>query len=202
LIPFAQILSCSSKARLLEIVGPAVDHTGVLKHHWAFNEALKTASTILYAVDRADVEGQNVETIREFFERLERNPDICERLQGKVRVSISGYDDDKRELWEIPEVLRWFELAEPVVKYWFYFLAIRSGGLQVLYACVCGPKRVRKMRLQPMIKVSLDKDKILAFMNRHFAWLNEMTDRMGMPIERNKEITFAVLDELGLPHGK
>ena len=40
------------------------------------------------------------------------NDTLLLKLQGRIEISISGYDDDPRELWEIPEVIAWFKKAD------------------------------------------------------------------------------------------
>jgi len=100
IIPFGQILGTTSKAKLLEIVGPAKDHISQLEKHWAFNELLVSMGRVVFAIDRDDIETGNTDPVCSFFMRLLRNSSVCEKLQGKVDVSVSGYQDDKRELWE------------------------------------------------------------------------------------------------------
>jgi hypothetical protein len=121
IIPFGKVLGSTSKAQLLDIVGPAMDHTDQLEKHWAFNKLLVSMGRIVFAIDRQDIQAGNTDPICSFFVRLLSNLSVCEKLQGKIDISVSGYHDDSRELWQIPEVRAWFALVEPKVKFWFYF---------------------------------------------------------------------------------
>ena len=202
-VPFSQVLGAQSKGALLSVVGQAEDHTSALEQHWSFTKLMRNAGKILYSIDRTDVESGNVEYIADFFERLQVNLDVCQKLQGKVEIGFSGYDLDKRELYEIPEVKNWFALADAKVKYWFYFMSTEDPvhGLKLLFGCLCDAKRIEIMDSCGRAQVLLDASKMSSLLERNFAWLNEMTDRLGMDMERNKAISFAVMDIFAIPHG-
>jgi len=202
IVPFSQTLGVQSKSVLQNIVGPAADYTTALERHWAYTRALKQADRILYAIDRLAIESGSIDGICDFFDRLQANPSLCADVQGKVDVSVSGYDDDSRELWEIPEVRSWFALTFPAVKYWFYFLtpSPKSGGLKLLFVCLSDPKRGTIVDADGRPQILLDSMKMAELLGQNFVWLNEMIDRMGMSLEKNKEISFAVMDLFDIPH--
>jgi len=194
MIPFTQTLDERSKEELLSIVGPAIDHTHELEKHWAFNELLMSMGRILFAIDRKDIELCNTERISSFFERLTKNYSVCEKLQGKVDISVSGYETDSRELWQIPEVRYWFTQAEPKVKYWFYFLATEppAAGLQLLFACLCNVETSQIVDSQGRRRVDFDTASMAPLIEKNFVFLNELTDHMGMTMEQNKRICFEI----------
>jgi hypothetical protein len=202
-VPFVQVLDAQSKGDLLRIVGEAEDHTNALEHHWRFTTLLKQAGRILYTVDRKDIESGDVENIADFFQRLQLNLDVCQKVQGKIEISVSGYDLDERELYEISEVRKWFALAYPRVKYWFYFLVAEGTvhGLKALFACLCDARRTGIVDVQGRPQILLDTKKMGKMFEESFGWLNEMTDRLGMNVEKNKAISFAVMDVFAIPHG-
>ncbi len=71
---------------------------------------------------------------------------ISEELPGGAELMISGYDADKRELYEIPEVCTWAKravLESPVLP---YFLSKTS--LDRLTAWLCGPVSQEATRTQ------------------------------------------------------
>jgi hypothetical protein len=101
-----------AKSTLLKIVGPASDHTEIIRAHWALNSALSEADIVLYAVDKDDVMSGSTVHLKSFCDRISMNDTLLLKLQGRIEISISGYDDDPRELWEIPEVIAWFKKAD------------------------------------------------------------------------------------------
>jgi hypothetical protein len=201
-VPKNSVLSELSKETLLEIVGPAIDHREAIESHWAVNETLQQFDFVLYAVDRHDVETGNVAPLADFVGRIVNNDNLCRRLQGHVELTIDGYNDDPRELWEISEVINWYAQADPVFRYWFYFLATQMGahGLCSYWACMCSGKRARlKMSPSKKIKVELNKERLLSLLNENWLRLNEMTERLGLPESENMRISFEIMDALQLP---
>jgi hypothetical protein len=194
----------NAQSQLLEIVGPIVEHTDAVSQHWALNKALTESDVVLYAVDREDVESGNVEHLKAFRDRLCLSDTLLLKLQGHVDISISGYEDDPRELWEISEVIDWFKKADDVFQDWFYLLRTKkpSGGLKSYLTCLCSPKSERRDFKSKRVLVSIDTKKMTALFEKNFVRLNEMTDRLGLSVERNKEITFAIFDLFNIPHGK
>lgn len=44
-------------------------------------------------------------------------------VQGKIFFEIDGYNDDKRGLWEIPEVRRYFRKLDETAPFFLYYIA-------------------------------------------------------------------------------
>jgi hypothetical protein len=199
-IPRHQLLDASHKGQLHEIAGAATDVVSELESYWAINKIVAEAGALIYTIDRADIESLNIEEASKFFERLSATRDFAVQNQDKVILHVWGYDDDERELWEISEVRRWFKAAEPIIKFWFYFLknSDHQTSLKLLVSCVC--RVIRHKQKGNRINLEFNKDDLVAFIQRNFEWLNEITDRLGLPIEDNKRLSFSAMDVLGIPH--
>jgi hypothetical protein len=202
-IPKNNSLGTETKAEFIRIVGPAVDHSAAIEAHWAFNEFLGQFENIHYAVDRKHVESKNTTHIGEFFERIQSNEGLCRKFQGKIELSISGYHNDRRELWEISEVIKWFKVADPVVKYWFFFCDARptAHGLKTYFLCQCKTKRIpTQNRGGRKVNVDIETKLMIELFDRNWPRLNEMTNSLGMSIENNKRISYEIMDLLHVPH--
>ena len=55
-------------------------------------------------VSRQEVENKDIEPALSVLSRLITSPDIAREYMGKVDISFDGYNDNKEELFEIPEV--------------------------------------------------------------------------------------------------
>ncbi|MBJ9675499.1 DUF4365 domain-containing protein [Burkholderia gladioli] len=191
------------KSSLLEIVGPAADHLEALESHWAFNDSLSKYDFIHYAVSRTDIERGNIAPVLDFFHRIESSDALCRKFQGRIELSVSGYDMDRRELWEIREVCKWYKKADLQIN-WFFFCYVHppAYGFKAYMACLCDTKRAKEQDGAPpgVLSVMVDNKKRTAILKSNWPKLNEMTDRLGMPIEENKRISFAVLDAMEIPH--
>ena len=95
---------------------------------------------------------------------------------------VAGYDDDDRELWQIPEVRSWFALVIPKVKYWFYFLNSEPHalGVRFLAYCVCDVLTSPEPDMQGNRGIAIDLESLAGFAEWNTRFLNEMTERMRM----------------------
>jgi len=155
------------------------------------NSFLKKMGHIHYAVSKEDIDANDISHIASFFERLEKNVGVCKSTQGKLSLSFTGYEEDPRELWQVDAVRAWFAAAFERVKYWFYFLDPKYPGrtLDLIYVLLCDPE----WKVQGS-EISLDLKLIATVTEKCFQWLNELTDRMGMPMEENERISLSVME--------
>lgn len=45
------------------------------------------------------------------------------KIQGKISFQVSGYDNDPRELWEIPELKLYFKKIDETAPFFLYYIA-------------------------------------------------------------------------------
>ncbi len=202
-VPKKNKLSLGTKSDFLEIVGPAVDHSDALQAHWSFNETLATFESIYYAIDRSDIESLDPLPLSTFFQRIVSNEALSRKFQGRIELSVAGYHNDPRELWEIPRVRKWFKIADQLIEHWFFFCNTQSSsyGLRTYFFCLCRAKRTNgKPKVHGKVDITVDLKRILDVLVKNRPRLNAMTDSLGMSIEENKRITFAVMDLLNIKH--
>jgi len=195
-------LLAQGKLKFLDIIGPPSDHIDKLQSHWAYNEELSQFDFIHYAADRSDIESLNISPILEFFRRIEASDALCRKFQGRIELTISGYHADPRELWEIKDVIKWYKKLDPEVNWFFFsFLLPPARGFRAYLSCVCDARRAKKQKKAKagLIRVELDFSRYPYLLNSNFEKLNAMTDRLGMPIEENKRISFEATDAMGIP---
>jgi len=136
-------------------------------------------------------------------------------MQGKVELSIFGYDDDNRELFEIEEVRKWFQKADARINHWFFFLntGYPAYGFLLYWACLCGvevtcnTKRMNGYEIVellakgnplPKLAATSNEEMMQLFFERNWPRLNEITDKLGMTLEENKKISLGIIDAMKL----
>lgn len=103
------------------------------------------AQMVIVAIDRrSDIEAKNVKGILGRLRLLSATREDLMRYQGKVSLSVSGYDNDPRELHLIPEVKRWFQSLDLEWPYWGWFLERDGDMFSLILALLCSVKEVRK----------------------------------------------------------
>lgn len=207
------VFGLQSKDNLLRLLPPLKDDVDELKEHWAFNDELESAGVIFYAVDRDDIKKCDPRYFLQFLERLCVNDNLCRKVQGKLEIMIDGYNHDKRELYEIAEIRKWFKKVDTSNIAWFYFCNAVAPcfGLPLYFMCMSNAQvmdnRERMTGYQavdalkasgshPKIRVTCNPKLYAATLNKNWQRLNEMTENLGLPEEKNKQISRKVTELL------
>lgn len=188
-IQFSQELKSQSKEELLKYVGPVKDYASQMDNFWQTNKAIRDAGIILFIVERQDIEKKGYENLLLGIERLFVSPEIIKEIKEKVDILINGYNDDPRELRDIPEVRIWVKNVFKGINGWAYFLVKRKPAqfLQVMQLC--------NMKFTPFIdkegrkQLEIDLVSGIPFLEKMYADLNEFTEKNNIPIEINKEVS-------------
>ncbi len=141
-------------------------------------------------VDRSEVEALDVSRTAMILSRVLADKDAVKWYRGRVDVAFSGYANDPRELYEVPEVRRFCSALDDAFPYWFYFLSTDAVTLGLIACCLCSVTELR-----PGV-VSLGPD-LLQFMTRHFGALNWLVDNYSLDENQNVEISGNVADYFG-----
>jgi hypothetical protein len=107
------------------------------------------------------------------------------RFFGKVDFRIHGYDNDPRELFEIPEVRSFVRLLDEQFPFWFFFLTTETDAIKLLMFSLC-----RITRVSPTA-TAYNQEDFANFINHHLAAMNYVFDSFEideeMNVERNEE---------------
>jgi len=202
-IPLTNILNKKHHKAIKEIFGEVDDALIAAKEKWAINKLIKeNDAPILFVVSKDDIERLNFESLENFFSRLMITREMVVKCRNKVWLSIGGYENDSRELWEIPEVLEWHRNSIPKIKYWLWFLDLsyRNCGFFMLYLSISNHERLGNLRGK--IQVSYNKDAMMKFLGITFSWQNELCSMYGIDDSINEKISMAVLNlikEISVP---
>jgi hypothetical protein len=89
---------------------------------------------VLYA-SRADVRAGNARPLVQALRRATATRAAWRRLQGAVLFALEGWDNDPREIHEIPEVRRYWAALEAAFPAWSYF-ALPGQVLRAFALCL------------------------------------------------------------------
>lgn len=97
------------------------------------------------------------------------------RYRGQVSLAVDGYNDDTRELVDIPEVralLREFDARWP---YWAFFVNQVDDSIALLAACLCAERYLGRGQIE------VDPEKLRTFLLRGFGAMNALFNDHGFP---------------------
>lgn len=197
-IPFASDLA-SSRDQLHSLVTPVRDVRAELRAYWQLNDLITESDTILYVLGKTDVDSLDIATPRVFFDRLRSSRELAFDCQGKIEISLDGYDDDPRELYEIAEVRAYVTMLDHALPELFFFARTvqPTFTLQLFALCQTTVEFVSVDSETNIKDVNVDRRGLVPFLARHWSALNELTDWLGMSEQDNKRISFAAIRCLG-----
>jgi hypothetical protein len=175
----------SAKQTLDRLAGPAVDYISHLEKFWLLSERVKDHDFVGIQVRRVEIEMGYVRAFQRIFERLSVSGAVARDAVNKVEFFIDGYDEDPRELYEIPEVVAWLDAATAAVKNLIFFLRKDEDaqGLRLICLCRARAEVVDAGRARLTNPLAL-KD----FMNEQFRGLKEFTEKRSLE-DLNKEVS-------------
>jgi hypothetical protein len=145
---------------------------------------------VIVTIPREAVESRNPFPVVDVLESW--IPELCERNRNRVQFQILGYDEDSRELYDIPEVREYYRELYNRHPGLFYWIDTRSYMLVFLGLMFYPPLRRDG-------KVSLFGDDLLAYLRIGFYGLKIFCARHNLPIEPAKDAVLAGLDFLDPP---
>jgi hypothetical protein len=199
-VPFQNDLAMSIE-KLRALVNPVRDGMAELQDYWALNDILRDSETVVLVVDDDDVRSEDVTRPRAFFDRLRSTKELALECQGKVEISVFGYDSDARELYEIDEVRAYVVLLDRALPDLFFFARSKEPAFTLLLFALCQVD-VSLIGYEPspqgMRHVSIPRPSFAPFLAAHWSGLNELTDWLGMSEDENKRISRDVVRSLGV----
>lgn len=200
-VPFENNLS-TSKEKITSFLRPVRDSYAELEHYWEINKVISESGIILYVLDEKDIEEKEIILPRAFFDRLRATRELAAQCQGKVEILFSGYNDDPREVWEIPEIRDYIAVLEIALDDLLFFARVEQPTYTLLTFALCQTKVDFMPALdQPGAKskhFTYDPLPVAEFITRHCPALNKLTEWLNMPREEEKRLFYDVVKCLGL----
>lgn len=145
---------------------------------------------VIIGIGRDKVESNDISLALSTLTDLFAGPNTVRRLQGRVSILFEGYDDDPREVYEIPEVRRFLGTLDRRFPYWLYFLTTIQNNLRVVTFCL-----VRVRVLGPG-QIWVDTDDLERFLLSHLSAMNTVFDRYSLGEEAKLAHTERVCEHL------
>lgn len=183
-IPLNQKFNQNAFTDIKLLFGDVEDITLGLSENTEIYNSIGDHDKVIYFIGRDEIEALYFDWVLAFFRRISTNPRLSKKCQGNVELAIDGYDEDQRELFEIPEVIRWVKKALPLIKYHFYFLDRKSqfSTIKLLSCAYCEATYISGDRTlgKGILSLELNKDKQIEFLKIGFDGLNEISERLDL----------------------
>jgi len=77
---------------------------------------------LVIIISKDEVDSSNILPALEILKYLIDSPDLAKSYQENVNIAFHGYDNDPRELFEIPEVRNYVYKLDEIFPFWLFFL--------------------------------------------------------------------------------
>lgn len=105
-------------------------------------QQVKNVEMFVYSVSKREIMNNDFERIRKNLETLTK---AGKDAKGKLFLTFGGYEDDKREIYMIPEIRNFVKKIWEDYKYLFYFLTAFDNNRAIIFACINDVKSYQKI---------------------------------------------------------
>jgi hypothetical protein len=188
-IPMTNILDKKVKYIWKEFTGPIIDYQDEINLNWKINKVIQNHDSLFITINRNDILNRNYEYLLNMLKRISNTYDLLLAYHSSIEIFFPEYDDDPREIIEIPEIMDWFRNSFNIVP-WAYYLDYSSTSYTFLFLfhSFVENNEYLGMRNNKASYMYKSKD-IIRFMKLIFNNLNDFTDKNNIPIIINKEIS-------------
>lgn len=155
-----------------------------LSHSEAISACLdEKFGLINYWIPKSDIDRKDPSGVLAYLNDLISSREVAVGMSERVEFTISGYDDDPRELWEIPEVISFLRHLDVEWPYWMLFQHPSMKWINLLAVCLSSPETIEPGA------VKFDPDQYVCLMKRWFNALNELSQRFAISLTANKRVS-------------
>jgi len=163
------------------IVIPATSAFGGLSENHLMTSAPRldlrpgVSEPVVLMISRREAEGADLASVLSRLKVFLATREDAWRYRGQMTLVVDGYNNDPRELVDIPEVRALLRRLEAEWPYWAFFFNQVDDSIKLLLSCVAG------CRFLGNGAVEMDADLVAGAMARAFSGMNVVFDRFAFP---------------------
>lgn len=157
-----------------------------------FDGIIAEDSLIIMIVPKSDVITCATGRMVDRLMKLSDNKENIFKAENALSIMFAGWDNDPRELCEIPEVRKYFFELNNQWSYWFHFCEKFTTTIGLVLSLLF-PITRGILNGKSVIYLS-DNDVNRVIMFSLFDSLNKLHNTHGIGIEKNKEVTNQVIE--------
>ncbi len=195
-IPKKNRLDITAKNFFADLAGEGNDFSEEIQKLWAIDKVLSHTSLLGIAISKSEVRAESLSTLSSIIKKMTKNKKMMLSRRASAEIFFPEYDSDPREIYEIPEVRRWFLKTILHGIPWFYFLDQNKGiSLSLLLFCTC------EVSFEGVYgsthRLSVTREAHEWWFKRNFFNLNRFTESNEIPLEINQEISQGIANWYG-----
>lgn len=148
-----------------------------------FRRHAHQADVAVLCLTRGEVEAGLVGSAVERLMELTDNPELVTRYEARLLLVIEGYEDDPRELWQVPEACRFIRQVTEQWPYWTWF-AMPEGGVPSLVMCLLVDTAPIRRSAGEVVGMAIDPAELDAMYERLHEACRLLCASAGLPPHR------------------
>jgi len=175
-------------------VSPIVDYKEIIERNWKIDHILQNSVFRLVSVSKQEILSMNFDLIKNFFKRISKNHAQMLKSRSSLDIYFPEYDDDPREIYDIPEIRKWIKGSIEQFIPWVYYIDFKRENAAFFLLIHAYSREKRRIKKNTGFLIELNKDDILNFLEYMFKNLNAFTEENNIPLKINKEISEKLIE--------
>ncbi|MCU0735859.1 MAG: hypothetical protein MUF20_10105 [Methylotetracoccus sp.] len=142
---------------------------------------------VILMFSRQQVEAGDISETLALLRRLTEDRQTAIDFCGRISLVVDGYNDDPRELFEVPEVRAYIKRLDQAWPNWFFFLSQADESVKMLESCLC-----ETIEVVPGV-TSLDLEQIERSLARHFTAVRRLREALDLPEDLCEEVAEGII---------
>jgi len=145
------------------------------------------AEPVILMFSRRQVETCDIDEPLELLRSLTADRRTAIEFCGRISLVVDGYNDDPRELFEVPEVRAYIKRLDLAWPYWFFFLSQADESIKLLESCLC-----ETIEVVPGV-TSIDLDQLDRSLARHFGAMYRLGEELDLPEDLCEQVAEGIV---------
>lgn len=145
---------------------------------------------VVLMISRREVEAGDLASVMSRLKVFLATREDAWLYRGQMTLVVDGYNNDPRELVDIPEVRTLLRGLESSWPQWAYFFNQVDDSIKLLLSCVAGSQFLGRGA------VEMDAEMVAAALGRAFGGMNMVFERFGFPEDELEKMSNGLVEVL------
>ena len=145
---------------------------------------------VVLLISRREVEAGDLASVLSRLKVFLATREDAWLYRGQMTLVVDGYNNDPRELVDIPAVRTLLRGLESSWPQWAYFFNQVDDSIKLLLSCVAGSRFLGRGA------VEMDAELVAAALGRAFGGMNMVFERFGFPEDELEEMSNGLVEVL------
>lgn len=193
-IPKENQLDSNFFSSIINLLQPIVDFEDEIESAWVSDIILDNTDFRAIGIPKSDICTLKFDSIYNIIDKLSKSKEKLISARNTLELFFPEYDDDEREIYEIPEIIDWLKCSVDYNIPWFYFLNYKMDnvGLKLLMHSQC----IKTSQCKEICRhlVWYDKSSVYNFLLRNLDIMNKFMEKNNIEEKINKEISDGIIN--------